>query len=109
MRQINITMVRIYLTEAEGKLNPLLKRLHDWEKVRGVTVFRGISGFGKSGIMHSSTLLDMSLDLPVVVEFFDEPEKVATILDHLSGMIEPGHIVSWQASLMTDEGRQEKE
>ena len=103
MKQIKVTMVRIYLTEAEGLLNPLIKRLHDWEKVRGVTVFRGISGFGKHGHMHSSTLLDMSLDLPVIVEFFDEPNKVDTILEHLSGMIKPGHIVSWQASLMTDE------
>jgi len=103
MKQINVTMVRIYLTEAEGKLNPLLKRLHDWEKVRGVTVFRGISGFGKHGKSHSSTLLDMSLDLPVILEFFDEPDKVATILAHLSGMIDPGHIVSWSASLLTDE------
>ena len=26
-------------------IDPLLKRLHDWEKVRGVTVFRGVTGF----------------------------------------------------------------
>lgn len=109
MRQINVTMVRIYLTEAEGKLNALLKRLHDWEKVRGVTVFRGISGFGKHGKMHSSTLLDMSLDLPVIVEFFDEPDKVATMLDHLGEMVDPGHIVSWQASLMTNDEQQEQQ
>ena len=104
MKQIKVTIVRIYLTEGEGLMNPLIKRLHDWEKVRGVTVFRGITGFGKAGTMHSSTLLDMSLDLPVIVEFFDDPEKVETILEHLSGMIKPGHIVSWQADLMTDEG-----
>lgn len=103
MKQIKVTMVRIYITEAEGILNPLIKRLHDWEKVRGVTVFRGISGFGKSGLMHSSTLLDMSLDLPVIVEFFDEPDKVAMILEHLSSMIKPGHIASWDANLMTDD------
>jgi len=94
-----VTMVRIYLTEAEKMTDTVLKRLHDWEKVRGVTVLRGISGFGSSGVMHSSKLLDMSLDLPVVIEFFDEPDKVETILDHLSGMIDPGHIVSWSARL----------
>jgi PII-like signaling protein len=108
MRQIKVTMVRIYLTEAQGKLDPLMKRLHDWEKVRGVTVFRGISGFGKSGMMHSSTLLDMSLDLPVVVEFFDEPDKVSMILEHLSGMFAPGHIISWSADLMIDDQQQEQ-
>jgi len=100
MKMMNVTMVKIYLTETDDKLDALMKRLHDWEKVKGVTVFRGISGFGKSGKMHSSTLLDLSLNLPVVVEFFDEPDKVLSILEHLSGMIEPGHIVSWQANLM---------
>jgi len=103
MKQITVTLVRVYLTEAEGKLEPLIKRLHDWEKVRGVTVFRGISGFGKSGEIHSSNLLNMSLDLPLVVEFFDEPEKVASILEHLEGMIAPGHIVSWNANLAVED------
>ena len=102
MKTMDVTMVRIYLTEAEKMIDPLLKRLHDWEKVRGVTVFRGITGFGKSGALHSSKLLDMSLNLPVVVEFFDEPGKVDSILEHLSGMIEPGHMVSWSARLQIE-------
>lgn len=100
MKSIEVTVVRIYLTEAEAKLNPLIKRLHDWEKVRGVTIFRGISGFGPSGIVHTASLLDLSLDLPVVVEFFDEPAKVETILEHLNAMVEPGHIVHWRANMV---------
>ena len=94
-----VTMVRVYLTEAEGRLTTLMKKLHDEEKVRGVTVFRGISGFGKSGKMHSSTLLDLSLDLPVVIEFFDTPQKVEQILKHMNGIVEPGHIVCWPAEV----------
>jgi PII-like signaling protein len=97
MNSRDVTMVRIYLTEGEGLLRRLLAKLHDEEKVRGVTVFRGIAGFGKSGMMHSSRLLDLSLDLPVVVEFFDEPQKVATILTHLKTLISPGHVVTWPA------------
>ena len=95
----DVTMVRVYLTEAEGRLETLLAKLHDEEKVRGVTVFRGISGFGKSGKMHSSSLLDLSMDLPVVIEFFDEPAKVARILEHLDAMLEPGHVASWEAQV----------
>ena len=68
MNTLDITFVRIYLTEGEGRMESLLKRLHDEEKVQGVTVFRGISGVGSSGKLHSSSLLDMSLDLPLVVE-----------------------------------------
>jgi uncharacterized protein len=100
MKTIEVIMVRVYLTEAKSHLNTLLKRLHDWERVRGVTVFRGITGFGKSGKMHSSALLEMSLDLPVVVEFFEEPQKAEEILKYLSTIIEPGHVVSWPARLL---------
>jgi len=100
MNTLNVTFVRIYLTEAENRLQSLIQRLHDWEKVRGVTVFRGISGFGQHGKVHSSSLLDMSLDLPLVVEFFDEPDKVNTILEHIGADIDPGHIVYWSATLV---------
>ena len=100
MNTLDVTFVRIYLTEGEGRMEGLLKRLHDEEKVQGVTVFRGISGFGSSGKLHSSSLLDMSLDLPLVVEFFDVPQKVEQILEHIRRDIEPGHIVSWQGRLV---------
>lgn len=100
MNTLDVTFVRIYLTEGEGLMERLLKRLHDEEKVHGVTVFRGISGFGKSGKMHSSSLLDMSLDLPLVIEFFDVPDKVDIILEHIRKEVEPGHIISWPGTLM---------
>ncbi len=97
MKMTDVILVRVYLTEADKRLESLLSRLHDQEKVRGVTVFRGISGFGKSGTVHSSSLLDLSLDLPVVVEFFDTPDKINAILKHLETIIEPGHLVTWNA------------
>jgi len=100
MKTLDITYVQIYLTEGEGRMEKLLECLHDEEKVKGVTVFRGISGFGKSGKYHSSSLLDMSLDLPLVVEFFDVPEKVNSILEHIHKNIKPGHIISWPGSLV---------
>ena len=92
-------MVRIYLTESEHRLKDLIAQLHDVEKVQGLTVFRGITGFGKSGKLHSSTLLDVSLDLPLVVEFFDTPERAEAIMEHLSTTLEPGHMVSWPADV----------
>ena len=100
MNKLDVVFVRIYLTDGEGRMEDLLRRLHDEEKVQGVTVFRGISGFGKSGRLHSSSLLDMSLELPLVIEFFDVPQKVGNILEHLCKDIEPGHIVSWPGMLV---------
>lgn len=96
---MKVTVARIYVTEGAHVHAKIFKRLHDEEQVRGVTIFRGITGFGKSGKVHSSTLLDMSMDLPVVIEFFDAPEKVARALDQLSAMIEPGHVLTFSAKL----------
>lgn len=103
MKTIDVTVVRVYLTEAEAHLETLLKRLNDWHKVRGVTVFRGIAGFGKSGTIHSSTLLDLSLNLPVVVEFFDTPDKAEEMIEYLYNLVGPGHVVSWPAQLTVEE------
>lgn len=103
MKSTEVTMVRIFCTEAEHKLNEIMKILHDQEKVAGVTAFRGIAGFGRSGKMHTASLLDMSLDMPVIIEFFDRPERVATIMAHLEHKIEPGHMVSWSAHVNLSE------
>ncbi len=97
MTKSEVTMVRIYLSEKQGQLENLLKRLHDREKVRGVTVFRAISGYGESGEVHTSSLADLSLNLPLVVEFFDEPARVEVILEHLNDTIKSHHMVSWSA------------
>ena len=94
-----VTMVRIYLSEAKRELQSLLAKLHDEEKVAGLTVFRGVSGFGRTGKIHSSNLLDLSMDLPIVIDFFDESEKVANILDHLGKQIDPGHLLTWSAEM----------
>lgn len=99
MKTSEVTVVRIYLTEGEKRMKTLLARLHDEEKVRGVTVFRGISGFGRSGVVHSSTLLDMSLDLPVIIEFFDSSDVVRRILSHLKSELPAGHVLTWSAHI----------
>ena len=98
MNTIDVRCVRVYLTEHD-KYQRLLARLHDVEKVRGVTVFRGISGFGKNGHIHSAQLIDTVLDLPIVIEFFDVPERVDAIIAHLRELVPPGHILIWPAQL----------
>jgi PII-like signaling protein len=99
MSASDVTMVRVYLHESTAHMEELLKYLHDESKVRGVTVFRGITGFGNSGKYHSSKLIDMSLDLPVVIEFYDTTARAMPIIEHLKTRIKPGHIVYWPAQV----------
>ena len=97
MTQTQVTMVRIYITEGDHQLHKLLDFLNQEEHVRGVTAFRGIAGFGPSGRLHEASLLDISMDLPLVLEFFDLPERAAKIMQDLNQMVGPGHIVNWSA------------
>ena len=99
MKMHEVTIVRIYLTEGETQLKNLMKRLRDWEKLRGLTVFRGVSGYGESGVIHGADIVDLSLNLPIVVEFFDEEDKINNILEHLNDQIKPGHMLKWSASI----------
>jgi hypothetical protein len=94
-----ITMVRVYALEGHDHLNLALNILHDEENITGVTVLRGIAGFGADGQVHTSSLLDLSLELPLVLEFYDEPAKVANAIAKLQTRLGLKHIVSWQAVL----------
>jgi PII-like signaling protein len=94
---MKVTVARIYVTEGKHIHEKIFERLHDEHKVKGVTVYRGITGFGQSGETHSSTLLDVSFDLPVVVEFFDTDDNVKAALDAVSDLIAPGHVLTFAA------------
>jgi PII-like signaling protein len=98
------TMVRVYLTESDRELKPLLKCLHDELKVCGATVMRGVAGFGASGVVHSAGLVDLSTDLPLVLEFFDRPDRARAAIERIKDFVEPGHVVSLSVSV--EAGRQ---
>lgn len=96
---MEVTMVRVYLTEGDKLINAIISYLHDEINVKGVTVFRAVTGFGQSGAIHSSDLLTMSTDLPLIVEFFDSTEKTSIAISRLHELVGPGHVVSWPAKL----------
>src|SRR6516225_4464921 len=98
----DVLMVRIYLSEADhGRRRTLMREiltlLHDRHAVQGVTVFRGIAGFGASGETRADDILRLNVDLPLVIEFFDEPRVAEAAIRLLEGMVPGGHIVSWPA------------
>lgn len=97
-----VTMVRIYISEADhGRRKNLMEEifslLHDQHHVHGVTVFRGIAGFGTKGEVRSADLLRLTASLPLVIEFFDEPTVVAAAIKSLNGLVPACHLVQWAA------------
>ena len=94
----SVTVVRIYLREGEHVLEKLVRVLRDELQIAGLTVLRGVLGFSDNGLLHPSSLIDLSLDLPLVVEFFEEPENVERILETLFHRFELAHVVCFQAT-----------
>ena len=103
MTQVQAVMVRVYLSEADHELKHLLACLHDEFKVCGVTVVRGFEGYGTSGRLHTASLVDLSLDLPLILEFFDRPEKAAQAIQRIRNFVKPGHLVSWPVTVETED------
>ena len=58
--------------------------------IAGTTVLRGHVGFGHSSRIHTTKILRLSQDLPVVVEIVDSPEKIDLFLPVLDGMMTSG-------------------
>src|SRR5713101_2933445 len=56
----------------------------------GATVLRGPMGFGHSSHIHTTKILRLSQDLPVVIEIVDSQEKIDAFLPVLNGMISSG-------------------
>jgi PII-like signaling protein len=56
----------------------------------GATVLRGPMGFGKSSRLHTSKILRLSYDLPIVIEIVDAEETINTFLPVLDEMIKGG-------------------
>ena len=87
-------MVRIFFGESDRwKHRPLeialLERLRA-EGFAGATVFRGVSGFGANSVIHTTHLLELSTDLPVVIEVVDSEEHIQRLLPILDEMLDDG-------------------
>ena len=87
-------MVRIFFGESDKwRHQPLetalLERLRR-EGFAGATVFRGTAGFGANSVIHTTHLLEMSADLPIVVEVVDTEEHIERLMPILDEMLDDG-------------------
>lgn len=76
----------------------------------GASVFRGMEGFGASSLIHTTRLLSLSDDLPVVVVIVDDESRVRAFLPELSEVVGDGLVVMDEVKVMcrADEGPPER-
>ena len=80
LKESTAILLRIFIGESDkyeghNLYNYLVKYLRE-NHFAGVTVLRGITGFGKASKIRSSGLLDISSDLPIVIEIVDTENKI---------------------------------
>ena len=71
----------------------LLERLRD-EGYPGATVLRGMAGYGSRSRLHSEDLVDLTADLPIVIEVVDDEDAAERLLGILDGMLEGAAVVT---------------
>ena len=91
-------LVRIFLGESDRwHQTPLhraiLERLRR-EGFAGATVIHGVAGFGASSVIHTASLVELSADLPVLIEVVDDEDHVERLLPILDEMVTGGALVT---------------
>jgi uncharacterized protein len=86
------TLLRIFLGEIDKvghtPLYEAILRAARKEGIAGATVLRGIMSYGASTRIHTAKLIDISEDLPIVVEIVDKEEKINSFIPQINSLFE---------------------
>ena len=64
------------------------------EGAAGATVTRGVAGYDAHSTIHTASILELSSDLPLIVEWIDTPERVEGLLPRVEEMLQGGLITT---------------
>ncbi len=93
----HLKMLKIYTGENErwqGKAlyHALVLKFRE-AGLAGVTVYRGIEGYGPEKMLRTSRILDLSVDLPVILEAVDTAENINRVLPMVKEMVKKGLVI----------------
>ncbi|MGK2850695.1 MAG: DUF190 domain-containing protein [Candidatus Limnocylindrales bacterium] len=101
-------LARIYIGEADRHHGrPLYQAIVELLRERGIagaTVFRGIEGFGANARLHTSRILRLSEDLPLLIEIVDQEDRLRAVLPELDLMIGDGLVTLERVEVETYRG-----
>ena len=88
------TLMRIHIGESDrwhgSPLYEALIKMFRQEGFSGVTVLRGVAGYGSGSHLHTDKILRLSQDLPIVLEVVEYSERIEHILPKLDEMVGGG-------------------
>lgn len=95
--------LRIYIGESDhwqGKpLYAAIVELAREKGLAGATVLRGTMGFGANSRIHTTAILRLSEDLPMIVEIVDTVARIDGFLPLLDEMVAEGMVVTWDVHI----------
>ena len=87
-------LLRIFVGESDRLgMQPLYTAIVERARkcgLAGATVFKGIEGFGGHSVVHAARVLDLSSDLPILIEIVDVEERIRAFLPELDSLIREG-------------------
>jgi hypothetical protein len=92
----NGVLLRIFIGESDeepGRDRPLYEAIVRRARaahLAGATVLRGPMGFGRHSRVHTARLLELSTDLPILIEIVDSEEKVDAFLPTVDELVTEG-------------------
>jgi PII-like signaling protein len=96
--------VRIYISERDRHGNqPLYTAIVEAARsagLGGATAFKAILGYGAHSVMHADSVVDLSADLPVVIEIVDAPAAIDAFLPVLTGLMSDGLVTSEDVAIV---------
>ena len=103
------TLLRIFVGESDhaGRRpvwEELLLRARE-AGLAGATVTRGIAGYGASSVVHTTKVLRLSQDLPVVIEIVDRAEAVEAFRPVVEELVTEGLVTAERVSIWAYRGR----
>ena len=97
-------LLRVFIGEADKwQRRPLYEAivlLAKKEGLAGATAIKGFMGFGCKSHMHTTKILRLSEDLPIVIEIVDSEEKIAKFLPLLDPMVKEGLVTLEKANVI---------
>jgi uncharacterized protein len=73
--------------------------------IAGATVLRGVEGFGASNHVHTTRILSLSNDLPIIVVIVDEAERIDAFIPQLDELITEGLVIRDDVEVIKYVGR----
>jgi PII-like signaling protein len=105
-------LLRVFIGESDKKdgipLYEWIVRRAKKEGIAGATVLRGIEGYGGHSHIHTARILQLSTDLPVIVELIDTLDKIDAFMPILEETLDGGLVTQEKARIRLFRSKGEK-